>query len=48
MLVLAGHEDTLAGRRMERIGNHGFERQKSGTMAPAQTVAASGGRSWRH
>jgi hypothetical protein len=48
MLLSADHKNTLADQRMERIGNHGFERQKPGTMAPARTVVASGGRSWRH
>nr|WP_294557003.1 hypothetical protein [uncultured Rhodopila sp.] len=47
MLLSADHKNTLADQRMERIGNHGFERQKTGTMPPARTAVGSIGRSSR-
>ena len=43
MLVVANHEHGLADHWMKRIGNHGFECQKPGTMAPAQTTARKTG-----
>jgi len=35
MLVIADYQDRLADERVERVGDHGFECQKPGTMAPA-------------
>ena len=43
VLMVAGHQDHPAGQRVERIGDHGFECQKPGTMAPARTAAAIDG-----
>jgi hypothetical protein len=37
MLMIAVHHDSLSDQRVERIGDHRFEGQKSGTMAPART-----------
>jgi hypothetical protein len=37
MFVIPDHQQRLADQRMKRIGNSGFEWQKPGTMAPAQT-----------
>jgi hypothetical protein len=45
MLVGADHQNHLAGQRMKRIGNYGFECQKPGTMAPARIAVESIGRS---
>src|ERR1700687_1295999 len=47
MLVGAGHQNRLARKWMIRIGNHGFECQKPGTMAPARTTADATGPSSR-
>jgi hypothetical protein len=44
MLVVANHENGLADHWMKRIGNHGFECQKPGTMAPARIPEVSDGR----
>jgi hypothetical protein len=43
MLVVADHRNGLADQWMKRIGNHGFECQKPGTMAPARMAAPIGG-----
>jgi hypothetical protein len=48
VLVGADHQNRLAGQRMIRIGNHGFECQKPGTMAPARTKVERTGPAWRH
>jgi hypothetical protein len=47
MLVGAGHQNRLAREWMIRIGNHGFECQKPGTMLPARTKAERTGHAWR-
>lgn len=39
VLLVAGHQDRPADQRVVRIGEHGFECQKPGTMAPARTRA---------
>ncbi len=39
MLVVADDQHGLTDQRMKRIGDHGFERQKPGTMKPARTRA---------
>ena len=40
VLMVADHQNSLADHWMKRIGNHSFECQKPGTMAPARTKAA--------
>jgi hypothetical protein len=45
MLVVADHQNGLADHRMKRVGNHSFECQKPGTMAPAWMAEPSVGRS---
>ena len=41
VLMGADHQNRLADQWMIRIGNHGFECQKPGTMAPARMVVPS-------
>ena len=44
VLVVTNYQYSLAEHWMKRIGNHGFECQKPGTMAPARIAAESIGR----
>jgi len=46
VLVGTDHQNRLAGKRMIRIGNHSFECQKPGTMAPARMKAVRTGPVW--
>ena len=46
VLMVARHQDRLTSQRVERIGDHGFECQKPGTMAPARTRAPRVGQFW--
>ena len=48
MLVVANHQNRLAGQRMKRIGDNGFECQKPGIMAPARMKAEKTGPAWHH
>ena len=41
VLMVAGHQNRPADQRVERIGDHRFECQKPGTMAPAPTPVGS-------
>ena len=43
MLVITDHQHGLTNQRMKRVGDHGFECQKPGTMAPARTTAGGPG-----
>ncbi len=43
MLVVADDQHGLTDQRMKRIGDHGFECQKPGTMEPARTKAGQTG-----
>ena len=44
MLVVANHENGLPDHWMKWIGNHSFECQKPGTMAPARIPVGGIGR----
>ena len=43
VFMIASNQNGLADQRMKRIGDHGFEGQKPGTMAPAPTAAEKTG-----
>ncbi|HEY0204015.1 MAG TPA: hypothetical protein VGC15_07700 [Acetobacteraceae bacterium] len=44
MLVVADDQHGLTDQRMKRIGDHGFECQKPGTMEPARMAEPATGR----
>ena len=48
VFMIASNQNGLADQRMKRIGDHGFEGQKPGTMAPAPRPAATRGRQSPH